>query len=214
VFTGLIEEVARVARAEPVPSGLGVIVSAPQIAATAGPGDSIAVNGVCLTVESVNGTELRFHVGAETVARTTASSWRPGRAANLERALRADSRLGGHFVQGHVDCTGRVATRRREGQTERFTITLPPEMLVYVAPRGSVAVDGISLTVTETGADSFAVAIIPFTSGHTSLADLQPGDAVNIEVDILARYIEHILRQRGVTGGGITGSFLAEHGFA
>ncbi len=209
----MIEEVGTVQAVRPVAGGRSVAVRAPEIAAEARAGDSISVNGICLTVEDIAAPELHFHVGAESFARTTAANWQPGRLVNLERAMRAGDRLGGHFVQGHVDCIGRLANRVAEGQTQRFTFTMPREMLRYVVPRGSIAVDGISLTVTGIGEDSFSVAVIPYTLRHTNLQALAVGEAVNIEVDILAKYVERMLTYTAATGGELTEQFLAEHGF-
>ncbi len=127
--------------------------------------------------------------------------------------MRAGDRLGGHFVQGHVDCVGQLLSRTPEGETERFSFSMPVEMLVYLAPRGSIAVDGISLTVTAVSEASFSVAIIPYTLQHTNLQSLRPGEAVNIEADILAKYVERMLAQRGLTDSDLTEEFLSEHGF-
>jgi len=214
MFTGLIEEVGRVSRIQPSTGGMTLWVQAPQVAADSRPGDSIAVNGACLTVEEVVGERVGFHVGTETRQRTTADTWRPGTPVNLERPLAVGQRLGGHFVQGHVDCVGHLQQRIAEGESVRMTFSVPPEMMVYIAEKGSIAVDGISLTVTQVTADSFAVAIIPYTLDNTNLGQLAVGSPVNIEVDILAKYVRRSLGQQGGTGTSeLTQEFLAEHGF-
>jgi riboflavin synthase len=158
------------------------------------PGDSIAVDGVCLTVVRLDGDVFTADLAAETLRRTTLGRLRPGDRVNLERPLRADQRFGGHFVQGHVDGVGIVAAVRPEGAGVWMEITPPPALLPYVAEKGSIAVDGVSLTVAALPApDRFAVALIPHTLAVTTLGRRRPGDAVNLEVDVLAKYVQRLL---------------------
>ncbi len=214
MFTGLIEETGRVVSVVPAGGGLDLTVEAPALGPQCRRGDSVAINGVCLTVEEISGSNLNFHVGTETVARSSVAQWQPGRRVNLERALAVGQRMGGHFVQGHVDCVGTLVNRAPAGGTTYFTFALPAEIRPFVAEKGSIAVDGISLTVTEVSEESFAVAIIPYTLEHTNLGELAPGASVNIEVDIIARYVYNVLHQQGTAPTGrITEEFLAEHGF-
>ena len=214
MFTGLIEEVGRVSRIQPGTAGMTLWVQAPRVAPGSKPGDSIAVNGACLTVEEVVGETVGFHVGTETRQRTTADTWRPGTPVNLERPLAVGQRMGGHFVQGHVDGVGHLQQRVPEGESVGMTFSVPSEMMGYIAEKGSIAVDGISLTVTKVATDSFAVAIIPYTLQNTNLDKLPVGSPVNIEVDVLAKYVRRALgEQVEEPTSQITEQFLAEHGF-
>jgi riboflavin synthase len=210
MFTGLIEEVGEIEGARATATGRDVTVRAPGIAAAAQIGDSIAVNGVCLTVVALGGGTFACHAGSETLARTTAGDWQRGRRVSLEQALQVGARLGGHFVQGHVDCVGACNERQAFGETTEFSFGLPAEQAIYLAEKGSVAIDGVSLTVTWVSAGAFSVAIIPHTLGHTTLDDLRAGTPVNIEVDILAKYVR---RAMGLAPTGMTEEFLREHGF-
>lgn len=211
MFTGLIEEVGRIGAIRYAGGGADLVVEAPRIGATAVPGESIAVNGACLTVEAAGPTGFTCHAGAETLARTTLGELAVGTPVNLERALAVGARLGGHFVQGHVDCVGEIVARLEEGSIVRFTIAMPEEYLRFVAEKGSIAVDGISLTVTEVTRGQFGVAIIPHTLVHTTLSAARRGQRVNIETDILAKYVHRALGEEAP--GGLTTDFLAEHGF-
>jgi len=216
MFTGLVEEVGEIASVQATSTGRDLAVRVPaslRVRASlrdANVGDSIAVNGVCLTVVQLAGDTFTCHAGAETLARTTAGDWQRGRRVNLEQALQVGARLGGHFVQGHVDCVGACTGRATIGETTEFTFSLPDEQALYLAEKGSVAIDGISLTVTRVTANTFSVAIIPHTLGNTTLADLQPGTRVNIEVDILAKYVR---RAMGLENTGMTEEWLREQGF-
>lgn len=179
-------------------------------------GDSIAVNGVCLTVVDFQKNQFAADVMPETYDNTTLRMITTGQAVNLERALRADGRLGGHIVQGHVDAVGTVIAREKRDIAIVYRIRAPREVLRYVVAKGSVAVDGTSLTVVEVFADSFTVSLIPHTAGLTILGSKQPGDLVNLESDILGRYIEKLIMTGGdekQNSNGINAGFLAEHGF-
>ncbi|MEN6548167.1 MAG: riboflavin synthase [Armatimonadia bacterium] len=210
MFTGLVAEIGHLTSARPTSTGRNLVVHAPVLAAQAALGDSIAINGICLTVTSLTGDSYTCHAGVETLSRTTAGDWQPGLAVNLEPALCVGDHLGGHFVQGHVDCVGACTGRRTVGESVLFDFTLPPEQATYLVEKGSVAIDGISLTVTRAGDSDFGVAIIPHTLAETTLADLAPGRKVNIEVDILSKYVR---RAMGLEPKGITPEFLAQHGF-
>jgi riboflavin synthase len=210
MFTGLIREIGTITSVRPTATGRDLAVRCPLLAAEALTGDSIAANGVCLTVTALTADGYTCHAGIETLSRSTAGSWQPGRRVNLEAALRAGDRLGGHFVQGHVDCVGRCTARQALGETVAFEFSLPPDYAAFLAEKGSVAVDGISLTVTRLNQGVFGVAVIPHTLAETTLQDIQPGQHVNIEVDILAKYVHRAL---GRGKAGITAEFLAEHGY-
>jgi riboflavin synthase len=209
VFTGIVEEVGTVVAASPV----GLTVAARLVLEGVRLGDSIAVDGTCLTVTALG--DGRFTVGLqpETLRRTTLEAARPGRRVNLERALLPTSRLGGHFVQGHVDGTGRLVGVRPEGGALVLRFAVPAEIARYVVEKGFIAVDGISLTVVEAEPEAFTVSLVGYTQTHVALLDKRPGDSVNIEVDILAKYVERFVGARG-RAPGLTPEFLAEHGFA
>jgi riboflavin synthase len=187
MFTGLIESLGRVAALTPVPGGYRLSVEA-SIAGEAAPGDSVAVNGVCLTVVDRAGSALAFDVGPETARVTSLGTLAPGSPVNLERAMRADARVGGHFVQGHVDGTGVLLSAVPEADFTWMTFAYPVDQAAYLIPKGAVAVDGISLTVARLGAESFDVQIIPFTWTHTNLSSLAAGARVNLEFDMLGKY--------------------------
>ena len=208
MFTGLVEEIGVVRHR----SGADLGIMAQHVLDDLAPGDSIAVDGACLTVVALQQDGFVVQVSRETLARTTLDQLRPGHAVNLERAMRADARFGGHFVLGHVDGTGIVEQVRREGEFSMWGFRAPDEVARYLAPKGSVAVDGISLTVVEPSADRFSVAIIPATIEKTKLGTKRPGDAVNMEADLIGKHIYHYMK--GGSSEGVTRNFLAEHGFA
>jgi riboflavin synthase alpha subunit len=187
MFTGLIESLGRVAAVTPVPGGYRLAVEA-SIGGEVALGDSVAVNGVCLTVVAVDGRALAFDLGPETARVTSLGDLRPGAAVNLERAMRADTRVGGHFVQGHVDGTGTLLAVIPEAEFTWMTFSFPPEQAAYLIPKGAVAVDGVSLTVARLSDASFDVQIIPFTWTHTNLSRLPVGARANLEFDMLGKY--------------------------
>ena len=194
MFTGIVEETGRVMwLRRSSQSGLQIQVSAPLISRGLHTGDSIALNGCCLTVAAHRGEFITFDLLQETVERTNLHRQRPGTAVNLERALAANGRLDGHFVQGHVDCTSRVEDFAKKGDDYRLEVALPAEMSQLVVFKGSIAINGISLTVASLNVASFTVWIIPHTREHTNLHDVVVGDLVNLEFDILAKYVERIL---------------------
>ncbi|HWL51049.1 MAG TPA: riboflavin synthase [Chthoniobacteraceae bacterium] len=200
MFTGLVEETARVLSLEP--SGEGgarrLRVAASRTVEGTAIGDSIAVNGCCLTVTNIDGGALGFDLLAETLARTSLGELAPGSRrslVNLERALPVNGRLGGHFVQGHVDAAAEVLAVEPEGKggDYRVSVALPPEFAHYVVFKGSIAIDGVSLTVAAVGGDSFSICLIPHTLSATHLHQLRAGDRVNLEFDLLAKYVERLM---------------------
>lgn len=197
MFTGLIEAVGTLVRIEESPAGLRLSV-ATDLADELARGDSLAINGVCLTVVGTSGGHALADVSPETIRVTTLGGLRPGALVNLERALRADARVGGHFVQGHVDGTGRIETIVPEGEFYRLTATFPGALGRFVVHKGSIAVDGISLTIAALDGNRFDVQVIPFTWEHTNLRAARAGNAVNIECDILGKYVVRALDRRGV----------------
>lgn len=195
MFTGIVRELGRVESVEGGPAGARVRVAAQATAAGASLGDSVAVNGVCLTVTAIEDGVLSFDAVPETLSRTTLSRLRPGTAVNVEPALRAGEPLGGHIVQGHVDGLGRVRSVASEGTGRRLEIEAG-ELVRYCVEKGSIGVEGVSLTVASVDEDAFAVALIPHTLAVTTLASLAAGDEVNLEVDVLAKYVERLLGAR------------------
>jgi len=193
MFTGLIETIGTVVSAERSGAGLRLRVDLGPAADGVRPGDSIALSGICQTVTAVEGASAAFDAVAETLARTTLAQWRPGTRINVERSLRPGDRLGGHFVAGHVDATGTVRENQERTDGWRLRIEAPADLLAEIAPKGSVAVDGVSLTVVEVQPPEFSIALIPTTLRATTLGDLAPGDLVNIETDLLAKYVRRAL---------------------
>lgn len=190
MFTGLIETVGEISEVKPTPAGYRLRV-ATSLAPALQPGDSLAVDGVCLTVVSADGEGIHADVSPETARVTTLGSVRRGARVNLERPLRADGRVGGHFVQGHVDGTGAIEEIRVEGDSHWVTVTFPPALASFIVRKGSIAINGISLTIAGADERRFDVQIIPFTWTHTNLQDNRPGDTVNLECDILGKYVVH-----------------------
>jgi len=197
MFTGLIEHVGRVAALDPIEGGYRLSIDA-AVAADLKDGDSIAVNGVCLTVVRRDGQRFDTEIGPETARVTTLGALRPGIAVNLERPMRPDGRMGGHFVLGHVDGPGTLTAIRQDGEFWWITVAFDPAMAPYFIPKGSVAVDGISLTVAALRDDEFDVQIIPFTIDHTNLQASQPGDGVNLEVDVIGKYVLRVAQLAGM----------------
>jgi riboflavin synthase len=193
VFTGLVREVGTVASRRGGPSGIRIEIDAPETARGVALGDSVAIDGVCLTVVAAEGGRLAFDAVPETLGRTALTTLEPGSRVNLEPALRAGDALGGHYVQGHVDAVGRTRSVEAEGDGKRIWFDAPPEVLRYVVEKGSIAVAGTSLTVADVDGAGFAVALIPHTLAATTLGTLVPGDAVNVEADVLAKYVEKLV---------------------
>jgi riboflavin synthase len=193
VFTGIIEAIGRVTSAEAEGGLARLEIEAPGLAAGARAGDSVAVNGACLSVAALRGGHLCFEAVPETLARTALGDLRAGSRVNLERALRADGRLDGHIVQGHVDGTGRVLELARSGADVRLRVGCGPEVLEFLVEKGSVAVDGVALTIAGLEPEGFAVALIPHTLANTTLGERAPGDRVNLEADVIGKYVRRTL---------------------
>lgn len=193
MFTGLIEEVGRVIAVPAIEEPKQLQIAAARIAAEAEIGASVAVNGCCLTVSSRRGNELTFDLLHETLERTNLKALARESLVNLEQALRADGRVGGHFVQGHIDCAVPILALEEHGGDLRMEVALPAEFAQYVVEKGSIAIDGISLTVAKVGQNSFEVWIIPHTRSQTNLASARKGDLVNLEFDLLAKYVERMV---------------------
>jgi riboflavin synthase len=193
MFTGIVQAIGRIARLEPRGGDVRLIVDAAGLdARDVRPGDSIAVSGVCLTVVAREAATLAFDVSNETLACTTLGARRAGDAVNLEPALRLADRLGGHLVSGHVDGVGEVVAIAPDARAQRWCFAAPASLLRYVAPKGSIAVDGVSLTVNGVDAAGFDVALIPHTLSATTFGERGLGDRVNLEVDLIARYVERL----------------------
>jgi riboflavin synthase len=197
MFTGIVRELGRVVSAEDADGGRVLGIEAPTTAAELATGDSISINGVCLTAETVDHGLVTLHAVPETLARTTLGSLTAGDAVNVEPSLRAGEPLGGHHVQGHVDAVGRVRAVEDEGGGRRVVVEAPPDILRYCVEKGSIAVDGVSLTVAGLGPDAFSVVLVPHTLAATTFSDLGPGREVNLEVDVLAKYVERLLDTGG-----------------
>lgn len=193
MFTGIVEEVGEVAAAP----GTGLVIRASLVLEDARLGDSIAINGTCLTVTAFDGDSFTVDTVPETLRRTNLGELRPGDPVNLERALPAGGRMGGHFVQGHVEATGRITAIEPEAEALLVRIEAPDEVMRYVVEKGFVTVDGMSLTVVSRDDRGFVFTAIPFTQAHTNLRVRRPGDTVNLETDILAKYVEQLTRRSG-----------------
>lgn len=193
MFTGLIEESGTVLWIRATDKSTQLQIAAPRIAPGLREGESVAVNGCCLTIATRRAEQLTFDLLEETLSRTNLRALRRDSRVNLERALAADARLGGHFVQGHIDCTARIISFEERGADHRLEIALPNEFAHYVALKGSIAVNGISLTVAEVNDDTFVVWVIPHTFRETTLASARAGDLVNLEFDVLAKYVQRLL---------------------
>ncbi len=214
IFTGIVEELGKIGEIKRGSQSCQLDIEAGQVLADVKLGDSIAVNGVCLTVTAFETDRFTADVMWETLKKTNLEKLRSGDLVNLERALRLSDRMGGHLVLGHVDGVGRILEQRRLDIAIVTRVGCPTELLKYILPKGSVAVDGVSLTVVECLADSFTVSLIPHTAKLTTLGWKKPGDQVNLETDIIGKYVEHLLKKHGSTNEGkINLGFLQEHGF-
>ncbi|TAM44784.1 MAG: riboflavin synthase [Gammaproteobacteria bacterium] len=219
MFTGIIQAIGKIAALEKRGGDARLRIQTGKLdLADVKLGDSIAVNGVCLTAVLTDAKGFSADVSGETLARTTLGGLKSGDAVNLEKALTPTTRLGGHLVSGHVDGVGTVHERTQDARSVRFRIEVPAALAKYIAEKGSVCVDGVSLTVNAVAGAAFEINIVPHTLAETTLDELAPGRRVNIEVDILARYLERLLTAGKVEGeageGGLTRELLARHGFA
>jgi riboflavin synthase len=202
MFTGLVEGVGELIERKPTSGGFRLRIGTP-LATELAPGDSLAVNGVCLTVILTEDNEIHADIGPETV-RVTTLGWLPrGSRVNLERPLRADSRFGGHFVQGHVDAIGHIEELRADAEFHWLTVSFPPQLAPFLVHKGSVAVDGISLTVAGLGPDRFDVQLVPFTMEHTNLRQVQIRRRVNLECDMIGKYVVRAAELAGLTLTGV-----------
>lgn len=212
MFTGLVADTGVVERTAPRQGGARLTLRPRTLPVDdLALGESVACSGACLTVVERGAGLVSFDAVPETLSRTTLGSWRPGTRVNLERALSLSDRLGGHLVQGHVDAVGRLLSRDAEGQGARLRVSLPASIAPLVAEKGSIAVDGVSLTVAAAGRDWFEVALIPETLARTTLGEARPGTDVNLEADVVARHVAR-LREFGA-GPGVTGEDLARWGY-
>lgn len=217
MFTGLVAELGTVTALKPLKQSYNISVKADKVLTNLKIGDSIAVNGACLTVVKINGNEFTADVMPETVKLTNLRNLKNGDKVNLERTLRLCDGLDGHIVSGHVEGIGIIVSKKAEGIAEIVTIKTPTELLKYIIKKGSIAIDGISLTVTEVTDSSFSVSLIPHTAKETTLGFKKPGDEVNLETDIIGKYVEHLLNfktsAKAENKNNLTKTFLFENGF-
>lgn len=217
MFTGIIQAIGTIAALEPKGQDVRVRVQTGKLdLSDVHLGDSIAVNGVCLTAVELPGDGFWADVSGETLSRTTFADLQKGSQANLEKALTPTTRLGGHLVSGHVDGIGEIISRKTDGRSERFVIRAPDALARYIAEKGSICVDGISLTVNDISGAEFELNIVPHTLVETTMSEFKPGTRVNLEVDIIARYLERLLlgdKAADKQGGGISLEKLQEYGF-
>lgn len=217
MFTGIVEEIGRIGRMDRGRESVRITVRASLIREGLQVGDSVATNGVCLTVTAFDKEGFVADVMPQTLQHSNLGGLRPGDPVNLERALTLQSRLGGHMVSGHIDGTGQVVRKERDDNALRITISAGPEILRYIIPKGSIAIDGVSLTVTDVTTSAFQVSLIPHTADQTILAGKPVGAAVNLENDLIAKYVEklvsHPAQPETPSGKGMTLEFLAENGF-
>lgn len=220
MFTGLVEDIGRVAALSPLASGKGLrlTLTAPLLREALPTGASLAVDGVCLTLveQDAGAGRAAVEIGPETLERTTLSALRPGVEVNLERALRLSDRLGGHLVAGHVDAVGHISAVSARGEAWDLSVATPGALLRYIVEKGSIAIDGISLTVNRVDEQGFSVSLIPHSQARTTLSRKGPGGAVNLEVDLIGKYVEKLLglSPAARSSGGLTLAQLKEHGFA
>lgn len=214
MFTGIIEEVGTVSRVQHSGNASFIEIQAKKVLEDVHLGDSIAVNGVCLTITHFGGGVFRADVMNETLNRSSLGSLTSGSPVNLERAMAANGRFGGHIVSGHIDGTGIITDIKNDGIAVWYTVSAAPELMRYIVEKGSIAIDGISLTVAKVTDTSFSVSIIPHTAAQTILSTKKTGDTVNLENDIIAKYAEKLMKPAETPKtGGITMDFLAKNGF-
>ncbi len=218
MFTGIIEEIGKIISSNLIGGSGELRIGAPLIAAECQLGNSVAVNGVCLTITAIAGSELAFDVSLETLRRSNLGTLKIGDQVNLEQALAANGRFGGHMVSGHIDGTGTLNNCRQEGNATIFTFNTTPVITRYLIEKGSIAVDGISLTISALAGDNFSVTIIPHSLQQTTLGQKNLGATVNLENDLVAKYIEKLLQPQGSSSNNQTSTLnlntLKKHGFA
>ncbi len=215
MFTGIVEEIGTIKRIEKGQVSSRLVISADVVLQDSKVGDSISTNGVCLTVTTLNKSEYSADVMAETLRRSSLGSLKTGSKVNLERAMAANGRFGGHIVSGHIDGTGTVTNLTREDNAVWVTIDTGTSVLKYIVEKGSIAIDGISLTVAYVDSKCFKVSVIPHTASNTTLLDKKVGDVVNLECDVIGKYVEKLMsiNDDNDAKSGITMDFLAKHGF-
>ena len=213
MFTGIIEEIGSIKQIQRKPQGGTLAVAASHVLTDSKVGDSIAIDGACLTMTQVDETGFKVDISAETLRRTTLGERKLGDAVNLERPLQLGDRLDGHLVLGHVDDVGTISGWQDEGDSSLMRVSVSSEVMRYVVYKGSICVDGVSLTIANLYEDSFEIALIPHTKAITTLGVKRVGDRTNIEVDILGRYIERLLTNSSKKSDSIDLAFLAEHGY-
>jgi len=213
MFTGIIEEIGEISEIRRSHEGGSITIKAEKAIEGTNVGDSISVNGVCLTVVDVGSDRITMDILKETLDRSTLARAAAGEKVNIERSLLPSSRLGGHFVFGHVDCRGRIVEINRAGRDWLFNFSVDRDLMHYIAPKGSIAIDGISLTVVETVGSTFTLYMVPHTYEKTTMQFRKPGDEVNIEVDMLARYVYQVISSMQNKDSKITEDYLRETGF-
>lgn len=216
MFTGLVEGVGQILRVQPKGPDAVLLIKPPWSLDEAVLGESVAINGACLTVTGTGGGGFSVDVSAESLSRTTLGKLKTGAQVNLERALMLGDRLGGHLVSGHVDCVGKITARQQVGDSIRYSVSIPPEHLLYIVEKGSVTLEGISLTVNQVDSEGFSLNIIPHTMAGTTLRLAAEGDSVNIETDLIGKYVARLLnRDEPQSEGkqGLTREHLAKLGF-
>ena len=196
MFSGIVEALGTIAEIRSEPPGCKLLVREPRVVPETKVADSISINGCCLTVVEVEGDVMAFEAGPETLARTNLGDLNVGSRVNLERALKVGDRMGGHFVSGHIDATGTLLERDDQGQWSFFWFQIPRPMSLQMASKGSIAVDGVSLTIVDSEPERFSVALIPYTLAVTTLGPLEAGGKVNLETDILAKYVQRLVEAR------------------
>lgn len=210
MFTGIIEEIGTILQREETANRCALTISAKKVLTDTKIGDSIAVNGVCLTVTDFKKDSFTADVMPETLRRSSLGQLKTGSAVNLERAMAADGRFGGHIVAGHIDGTGKISSLRPEGNAVLVTVSTTPDLLHYIVEKGSIAIDGISLTVANVTRSDFTVSLIPHTGEETTLLKHRPGEIVNLETDIIGKYVEKLIQTKK---SGVTMELLLENGF-
>ncbi len=212
MFTGIVEEIGKIKEIKKGPASARLTIEAAVVLEDTQLGDSIAVNGVCLTVTEFSESYFKADVMHETLNRSSLGALRPGSSVNLERAMKADGRFGGHIVSGHIDGTGKIGNIRRDDNAIWYTINTPANILKYIVEKGSITIDGISLTVAALDRGAFQVSIIPHTAANTILSLKRTGDIVNLENDIIGKYVERLMKNTDMESN-ITEAFLMENGF-
>lgn len=213
MFTGIIEEIGKVAAITRGAKSAQLSIAATRVLEDVHLGDSIAVCGICLTVTGFTRTQFTADLMPETLARSSLGALRIGSAVNLERAMSANGRFGGHIVSGHIDGTGSISAIRRDDNATWYSVKTPPALLRYIIEKGSIAIDGVSLTVAAVTKNDFSVSLIPHSAGHTTLSQRRVGDIVNLECDSVGKYIEKLLAPADNKDGGLDRAFLAKYGF-